>query len=101
MKHDVAIPVAKALYQTLSGFHPFNQEPLRAVRYAYNEKSLERVTLAFDRGSLVVTANPEDDSVEFTVAAITEDDSHSATDASHLDHWRSFIGEPFGWGWIT
>ena len=48
---------------------------MRALRYAYYQKSLERTTLVFDQDSLAVTGNPEDDSVEFTIAAITEDDS--------------------------
>jgi hypothetical protein len=71
------------------------------VRYVYSEKPLDRVVLIFDRESLAVEGNSDDDSVAFIVAANSETASEGSVDASHLDHWESYLGKAFGWGWLT
>jgi uncharacterized protein DUF6334 len=101
MNENVAIPTAEALYGTLSEFHTLAREPLRSVRCVFDEKSLDRVILVFDQMSLSVAGNPDDDSVEFRVAPNSQAENVGSVDASHLDHWKSLIGRPFGWGWIT
>jgi Family of unknown function (DUF6334) len=48
-----------------------------------------------------VEGNSDDDSVAFIVAANSETASEGSVDASHLDHWESYLSKAFEWGWLT
>ena len=84
MMRDIAIPVAEALYGTLSGFQAIAREPLRAVRCIYADKCIGRVTFEYDLGLLIVEGNADDDSIEFRFINKANADA-DGVDVSHLD----------------
>lgn len=98
MIQSIAVPVAGALDPILSVFREVSQQPLRSVRL---EEDQNRVILDFERGELVVQGDPDDDSIEVRFVNQGETESTQAVLVGHLDPWASFIGKPFGWGWIT
>lgn len=55
----------------------------------------------FEHNSLMVEAQPDDDSIMIHVINNNDRDTTGWIDTSHSEVWRDFIGEPFGWGWIT
>lgn len=89
------------LHPLLLEFHGINGHPLREVWRVYTEESLDKIVLGFDQDSLVIEAEPYDDTIVFHL--ISNNDRHTVgwIDASHSEPWSGFIGEPFGWGWIT
>jgi hypothetical protein len=93
------------LHPTLHGllleFHRINGNPLRAVWRVYTDQCLDKIILGFDQESLVVEAEPYDDTIVFHIKSNHDLNSDGWMDASHSEPWNNFIGEPFGWGWIT
>ena len=89
------------LHGLLLEFHRINGHPLRAVWRVYTEHCLDKIILEFDLDSLVVEAEPYDDTVVFHVIDNKDLKTNTWMDASHSELWSGFIGEPFGWGWIT
>jgi hypothetical protein len=89
-------------YQSgLLEFHKIAGHSLRRVWRCYVEKCLDRIVLEFDRESLVLQAEPEDDTMVFSVTANDDRGTADWLDASDDALWRGFIGQAFGWGWIT
>ena len=82
-------------------FHGLNGYPLRAVWRYYTEQCLDKIVLEFDQASLLVEAKPEDDTLIFHLISNNDRNRYGWIDASHSELWSGFIGEPFGWGWIT
>src|SRR5258708_8030949 len=91
---------AEALCPILSSFHSIGRQSLKAVWQRYTDGSMDKLVLDFGVVSLIVVANPNDDSVDIMSTDAT-DLRNTGVDASHLEPWESFIGKPFGWGWIT
>jgi hypothetical protein len=89
------------LHPLLLEFHGINGRPLRAVWRVYAEECLDKVVLGFDKDSLLVEAEPYDDSIVFHLISNKDLNANGWIDASHSEPWSGFIGEPFGWGWIT
>jgi len=89
------------LHGFLAEFHRINGHPLRAVWHVYVEDCLDKIILEFDLDSLVVEAEPYDDTIVFSVTGNTDLITSGRIDASHTEPWRSFIGALMGWGWIT
>ncbi len=92
---------AEAIAPMLSAFHIIGDRPLRAVWQGFTEGSLDRMVLIFNQVSLIVIANEDDDSIDFTTADTTEGSDLGDINASLSEPWRTFIGKPFGWGWVT
>ena len=92
---------AEALFPMLSVFHSISGQPLQAVWQIYTQGSLDRLVLDFAQTSLTVIADENDDSLDLKVAATTDPRSLGAVDVSDLGPWQLFIGQPFGWGWLT
>ena len=89
------------LHRLLLGFHGINGSPLRVVWRVYTEECLDKVILGFDQDSLVIEAEPYDDTIMFRVVINKVLNTNGWLDATHSEFWRDFIGKPFGWGWIT
>ncbi|SRR5213593_273957 len=101
MTTDVKTKAAEALYPILDAFHLIGDKSLRSVRQIYTEGCLDRIVLDFDSVSLLVTADENDDSIDFKIANVADVGNVSGIDASCLEPWVAFIGKRFGWGWIT
>jgi hypothetical protein len=99
MRSNVALAVGEALFPVLAQFSPIGQQSLRAVWQMEDNACLARIIFDFGLLSLIVSATPDDDSVDFEVAASS--DKTGGVDASQLSPWKDFIGVPFGWGWVT
>jgi hypothetical protein len=93
--------VAEVLLPLLSEFHSIDGQSLRAVRNIYTEGSLCQIVLSFDSAALIVAADENDDSVDLKVADAASLDDAGSVDVSQTEPWQTFIGEPFGWGWLT
>jgi hypothetical protein len=93
--------VAEALFPMLSAFHSITGHPLRAVWQFHTEGSLDRLVFDFGSNALVVSADENDDSIEFSVSVDTDSRKAGGVSASHLEPWDSVIGASFGWGWVT
>ncbi len=92
---------AEALTPMLSAFHSIDDRPLKAVWKIYTDGSLDKLVLDFGTVSLIVVADGNDDSIEITAADTPDVCNTDGVDGSDLEPWNSFIGRPFGWGWIT
>ena len=101
MRRDVSAAVGEALFPVLSWFQEIGQQPLRAVWEVRADGCLDRIILDFELLSLVVSAEPDYDTVDFeTVATLTADRS-GGIEMSGLPPWNAFVGVPFGRGWVT
>ena len=92
---------AEALYPMLSAFHSISGQSLQAVWQIYTEGSLGTFLLDFGSVSLIVVADENDYSIDFRIADATDLRNGVSVDVSHQEPWNSFIGRPFGWGWVT
>ena len=89
------------LHPLLLEFHRIDGHPLRAVRHIYVEGCLAEIALEFDQDCLNVKAEPSDDTITFHIVRKEDFKSGGSIDVSQSETWRGFIGESFGWGWIT
>lgn len=89
---------AEVLYPTLSAFHAVQGHALKSVRQVLVEGSLER--LAFDFGSVILTAMADENDDTMSVSVLTSDQLPRHEDVSDGQPWREFIGRTFGWGWL-
>jgi hypothetical protein len=93
--------VAQALSPMLSAFHSITERRLQHVWQMHTEGSLDRLIFDFGSVSLVVTADEDDDSIDFGVAASPDASQVGCVEASHVEPWKGLIGKSFGWGWVT
>jgi hypothetical protein len=100
MRSTVALAVGEALFPMLSGFQDIGLQPLRAVWQIESDACLDRIFLEFETVSLIVSAVPDDDSVDFEFGQLAADKSQ-ALDVSAQPQWKDLVGTPFGWGWVT
>jgi len=89
------------LHSILMQFHRISERKLRAVWHVYDESDLDKAILVFDEESLVIEAEPDDDTISFQIIRNDVSDKERWLDPSTSEVWSKFIGEPFGWGWIT
>jgi hypothetical protein len=89
------------LHPLLLRFHEMSGESLRSVWRVYDESNLDKIVLGFDQNTLIVEANADDDTIVFHVVRNIDLNTEGWVDAGHSEPWRRFIGEVFGWGWIT
>ncbi len=97
----VKTKIAETMFPMLSPFQLISDQPLQIVSQVYTKGSLGRLILDFGSRSLVIAADENDDSIEFSVVEATDLRKDDAIDASHSDPWNAFIGKAFGWGWVT
>jgi Family of unknown function (DUF6334) len=94
------LATAEALDPMLGKFRRIDGEILRTVRRVRDEGCLVRVILDFGHIYLTIEARPEDDTIDlWTDEGATV--ARTGVDASKSEPWSSFVGKPFGWGWVT
>jgi hypothetical protein len=96
-----ALAVGEALLPKFSSLEKIAGKTLQAVWQVESLGCLEQVILDFGPVSLSVLAISDDDSVDFRCTTTTDLDMTGLVDASDDRYWSTFIGVPFGWGWIT
>ena len=89
------------LHPLLLPFHRVNGNELRSVWRVYEEGNLDKIILVFEQESLVIQADPDDDTIVFEVLGNSHRFADDWKDASSSEPWRRFIGKTFGWGWIV
>ena len=92
---------AEALSPMLAFFHRIEGKVLHAAWKVHTEGSLDRLILDFGSDALIVVADENDDSIDITVADVANLGTTDAVDGSNLDPWKRFVGQAFGWGWVT
>ena len=85
----------------LLNFHKIDEQVLRAVWRVYFEQSLDKIILKFDHDSLSIEAVSDDDTITLQIISNTNLNLEDAIDGSLSEPWNTFIGQSFGWGWIT
>ena len=98
---DPKTKAAEALSPMLSSFNRITQQRLDSVWETRNEGSLERLILMFGPTVFAITADADDDSIDFVVSESFNFHSAANNEVSQTEVWKGFIGKPFGWGWIT
>jgi hypothetical protein len=98
--NDEQTRAAEALHATLSVFHELNGQELRSVWRIQEDSCTAEFLFRFDRRTLKVIANPNDDSVDLTVVS-GEEPQPAAVDVSAQQPWNRFLAKPFGWGWLA
>lgn len=101
MDTKVALAVGELLFQQFSSLQEIAGKTLQSVWEIERLGCVEQVILDFGPVSFVVLAISEDDSVAFWCMKTTDLDTNGRVDASQGEFWSKFIGEPFGWGWLT
>ena len=96
---EIKLKAAEVLHPALNAFHTVEGETLRSVWYLEEEGNREKIIFCFETSSLVLSADSDDDSVDFW--ATNDQDLTDGVNVSDSEPWRRFIGKPFGWGWVT
>jgi hypothetical protein len=89
------------LQPLLLRFHEISGESLRSVWRVYSENNLDKIVLGFDQNTLIVEADAYDDTIVFCIVRNRDLNTEGWVDTTHSEPWSRFIGEVFGWGWIT
>ena len=89
------------LQPLLLRFHEISGKSLRSVWRVYDENNLDKIVLEFEQNTLVVEADADDDTIIFRIVNSSDLNTEGWVDAGHSEPWNRFIGEVFGWGWIT
>jgi hypothetical protein len=97
--NSTKIAAGTALRPVLEAFHAIDGQPLTSVSEVYEDGCLTAIVFTFERNTLTVAANAEDDSVELSVT--NSSGGPPAHDVTEREPWVTFIREPFGWGWLT
>jgi hypothetical protein len=93
--------VTEAILARLSEFGRINDNKLHSVRMYCTDGSLVQLILNFGSIYLVITADENDDTIEFVTTDANDFHNSDGADASHREPWKRFIGKSFGWGWAT
>lgn len=83
----------------LDAFYSIENECLAKVLWRHREDTPEALGLIFETRTLLIHANEDDDTI--SVAADERLNADECTDLSSSSFWRSFLGQLFGWGWVT
>lgn len=97
--NSAKIAAGTALRPVLDAFHSVDGQLLISVSEVHEEGCLNRIVLTFERNTLTLAANTDDDSVELSVT--TSSGKTPTQKVRNRQPWLTFIGEPFGWGWLT
>lgn len=98
---DPKTKVAEAISPMLSAFNRLTEQRLDSVWETHTEGSLERLILIFGPAALAITADVDDDSIDFFVSDSFDLHSAANVEVSQTEVWKGFIGKSFGWGWVT
>jgi hypothetical protein len=101
MVTGTAARIAEAAAPILSVFQAIGSTTLRAAHHVYTDGSRDGIILDFGAVSLRVTANEDNDSISIDAKDTIESSGVGCIDVSATDPWKSFIGKPFGWGWLA
>lgn len=89
------------LHATLLLFHQINGKHLKAVWRFYEGTDLDKVMLSFDEESLLIEAEPYDDTISISVLHNDERRTEGWLASSDSEPWNNFVGKSFGWGWVA
>lgn len=92
---------AKPLFPIPSAFHEANGLPLRAIHTRQPNGSVDQISLDFSSKTLIIRADADDDTIEFWISKLDERDAMGWQDQSQGSLWNTFLGQTFGWGWVT
>ena len=92
---------AEALFPLLSVFHEVNGLTLKAVRQEIVEELLVGLVLDFESKTLMIKADPDDDTVDFSIGSSSAQALRQSSEVSAAHPWGDFIGREFGWGWVS
>jgi hypothetical protein len=87
----------EALYSILTPFHEIAGLPLLTVKESTLHSSLAGITLNFGPKSLLIKAEPEDDTVVLSIIEHPSNEKEQV-DVSGRKPWSQYIGLEFGWG---
>ena len=96
--NSAKIAAGTALRPVLDAFHAVDGQLLTSVSETCEDGCVTSIAFTFERNTLTVAANADDDSVELSVTARLAD---LQNDVSDRQPCATFIKEPFGWGWLT
>jgi Family of unknown function (DUF6334) len=99
--HDPTTKAAQALSPLLSPLGRLSEQRLDSVWALHIEGSLDRLVLRFGPAALIIKADPDEDTIEFSVSDSCDPHADGCIEADKTEPWRSLIGKPFGWGWVT
>jgi hypothetical protein len=85
----------------LSKFLSFNGLEVRSIWYVWKDGCLAEIVLSFDNESIVFEAESEYDSVGINIVQRSQMDSLLASAIAAPPMWNKYVGQRFGWGWIT
>jgi hypothetical protein len=97
--NNAKIKAGTALRPVIEAFHIGDGQLLTFVSEVYEDSCLTRIVFAFERNTLTVAANAEDDNVALSVT--NPSGRLPPHDASDREPWVSIIRELFRWGWRT
>jgi hypothetical protein len=83
----------------LDAFQSIENERLSKVLWRNREDSPDALWLIFERLTVLIQANGDDDTI--SVVAGEKLEVGECTDLSSSSFWQSFLGQPFGWGWVA
>src|SRR5258708_5141879 len=85
----------------LDAFYSIEGEYLSKVVSQHYENTPEALWLLFEKRSLLIQVNPDDDTIRVTAGDVMEAAGAEYVDLSSTAFWRDFTGQQFGWGWIV
>lgn len=98
---DPKTQAAEALSPMLSALGQLTDRRLDSVWEMHREGSLDRLELILGTAALIITADPDDDTIDFSVSDSDDPGAEGYVDASQAEPWKNLIGRSFGWGWVT
>lgn len=88
------------LHPLLLQFQELCGQPLETVWRVYEEQCLDKIILQFASLTVIIEAEPDDDTIKFHVTS-KQQPTEEWCQASGSEPWIGVIGKPFGWGWLT
>jgi hypothetical protein len=98
---DDTTKVAQTLEPLVSIFRPISGQSLRAVWQRNESGILDEIIFDFDRVSLLVVADDNDDTLVCRVVDVADRSPDGYVDVSNLSPWFNYIGKHFCWGWVA
>ncbi|AFL87135.1 hypothetical protein Terro_3100 [Terriglobus roseus DSM 18391] len=83
----------------LDAFHSIEGQRLSKVLWRSGQDEPEAIWLVFEKGTLLIQVNEEDDTISVNAGATLKADE--CVDLSSSDLWQGFVGQPFGWSWVA
>jgi hypothetical protein len=90
--------------QNLDAFYSLSSDGAEFLREVYEreaERCRDTLILVFKSKLLSFVVNEDDDTLSVSCKKITTFDKRGLRQKNRSSTWRRFIGESFGWGWVT